>query len=243
MSEEMNRDGRPVAIVTGAGSGIGREVAERLLDGGWTVVLVGRRAAMLDDVVASAAARGMPGRGIAHASDVTRPEDVAALVSVAREAGPIRALVNNAGLAELASIDATDDELVARALAVNVSAPIRLLAAVWDDLRGGTPERPGVLVNVSSRAAADPFPGFLAYAASKSAVESLARSVANEAGEAHVGAWNVAPGAVETPMLRGLFDESMVPREAAMAPDAVASAICRCIDGEAGVPSGATIEP
>jgi NAD(P)-dependent dehydrogenase (short-subunit alcohol dehydrogenase family) len=232
-------DATRVAIVTGAGSGVGRAVAEGLLDEGRTVVLVGRREAPLREV-----AEGHGPRAIVHPADIGDPEAGASVVSVAAaaaaagKAGHLDAVVNNAGLAELAPFAETDDAMLDRSVTVNLLGPIRLLRAAWPHLAASTRGR---IVNVSSMATADPFPGFLAYAATKTGLESVTRSAAGEGADAGIRAWTVAPGAIETPMLRGLFDESVLPREAAMDPATVAALILACLRDERPESSGATI--
>ena len=81
------------------------------------------------------------------------------------------------------------------------------------------------MVNVSSMASIDPFPGFATYAAAKIGVKAVA----------------VAPGAVETPMLRSMFNEQMIPKDKALSPEQVAKIITDCITGERAFTSGETI--
>ena len=231
-----------IAIVTGAGSGLGRAVAEGLLADAWTVVLVGRRAEPLGRMIEAAEARGH-GRAVACTADVGADDAAlrvleAAITAGGGEAGRIDAVVNNAGLAELAAFTETDGATFARSLAVNLLGPVRLLQAAWPHLAASGRGR---VVNISSMATADPFDGFLAYAAAKSGLESVTRSLAREGASVGLEAWTVAPGAIETPMLRGLFDESMVPREAAMAPAEVAAVVLDLLTGRRRAPSGATI--
>ncbi len=93
------------------------------------------------------------------------------------------------------------------------------------------------MVNVSSMASIDPFPGFSIYAASKLAVNMFTRCIAQEG----LRAVAIAPGAVETPMLRGLFDESVIPRDKALDPAEVAKVIVDCITGNRAFESGEVI--
>jgi NAD(P)-dependent dehydrogenase (short-subunit alcohol dehydrogenase family) len=239
----MTDSTRPrIAIVTGAGSGLGRAVAEGLLTEGRTVVLVGRRAEPLQQLARAADALGR-GRAVACTADIAAEDAATRVVQAAidaggGEAGRIDTVVNNAGLAELADFAATDAATFARSLAVNLLGPVRLLQAAWPHLAASGRGR---VVNISSMATADPFDGFLAYAAAKSGLESVTRSLAREGAAAGIEAWTVAPGAIETPMLRGLFDESMVPREAAMTPAEVAEVVLDLLAGRRHAPSGATI--
>ena len=89
----------------------------------------------------------------------------------------------------------------------------------------------GRIVNASSMAAIDPFPGFLAYGASKAALESLTRSINVEGAAAGVVAHTLRLGAVETPMLRGLFSEANLPKADAADPADVAREIAAILAG------------
>src|SRR5690349_13470507 len=92
-------DRQGVALVTGAGRGIGREIALALAGEGWAVGLLGRDRRTLDDVLREIAAQG--GRAVAVPADVTRRDDVRAAVgTVQRDLGPVDLLVSNAGLRE-----------------------------------------------------------------------------------------------------------------------------------------------
>jgi NAD(P)-dependent dehydrogenase (short-subunit alcohol dehydrogenase family) len=182
--------GRTV-IVTGAGSGMGRSIAEQLLASGANVGAVGRREDRL---------RELRGRGDARvalvAADITRPaaaDEVVAAVTTAF--GTVHGLVNNAGLARFAPLQAASDEDLDQLLATNVRAPAALIRAALPHLRA---ER-GAVVNVSSVGGALAMPGRSFYGASKAALNSLTRSLARElAPDVRVNA--VLPGPVDTPM-------------------------------------------
>jgi NAD(P)-dependent dehydrogenase (short-subunit alcohol dehydrogenase family) len=87
----------------------------------------------------------------------------------------------------------------------------------------------------------DPFPGLAIYAASKAALESLARSIKNEGHAYNIKAFNIAPGAVETLMLRSFIDESALPRDKTLSPEAVATVIADCVTGQRDAENGTTI--
>lgn len=226
------------AIVTGAGSGIGRAVALGLARHGYALVLCGRRIVPLDETKALCIAAGSPD---GHSMPVDL-SDSAQAVAVAEKTialwGRVSVLVNNAGCAPLERLGAVQADSVSRAFALNAIAPALMIATVWQSMvkNGG-----GRIVNVSSMATCDPFPGFLAYAASKSSVNSLARSVATEGREVGIKGFAVAPGAVETAMLRSLFDESMIPKEACLTPDDVARVVVECALGRRDDENGSTI--
>lgn len=232
-------NGAPVAIVTGAGSGIGRAVTCLLAAAGWRVALVGRGRAALDRVAQETGSSATE-RMLVLAKDVSRPADARAIVdeTVARW-GRLDAIVNNAGTAPLCDVAATDEALLAQVFAVNAFGPAIIVARAWPIFDR---QRSGVIVNVSSMAAVDPFPGFFVYAASKAAVASLVRSVAREGATIGVRAYAVAPGAVETPMLRAIVSAKELPPSATLEPEAVARVIVDCILGRRAEPSGSTIE-
>lgn len=231
---------RAVSIVTGATSGIGRATARQLAQRGHSVVLVGRREALLQEVASEIAALDPSApRPMVMAADVTDPASAARVIDEAeRTFGRIDALVNNAGDAAVVPIDQSDRELFERMFAVNVYGPAALISRAWPVFKR---QRGGRVVNVSSMASADPFPGFFAYAAAKSAVESLARSCAKEGASMGVRACAVAPGAVETPLLRGMFPPTKLPAAMCLSPEEVARVIAGFVAGERDQESGKTI--
>lgn len=236
----------PAAIITGAGSGIGRATAIRLADAGFRLALVGRNESTLEETLTLIAEQ------VDHAREaITLPADMAdeaQAMSVAdvtvQSFGRLDAIVNNAGMAKLLPIERTTIEEIHASFAVNAFGPALLIARAWPFLcragRDALAAGPCV-VNVSTIGTADPFPGFFLYAAAKCTVESFARSIANEGKEHGVRGYAVAPGAVETGMLRGLFPESMLPRSMTMEPEEIAAVIVQCLLGQRDEPSGATI--
>lgn len=221
------------AIVTGATAGIGLATARLLVARGWRVLAVGRDPGRLDDAMKTLGSAAQPCR-----ADVGKPDGPAAIVQAGLRAfGRIDGLVNNAGVAPLTPIAQHSPELIDRTFATNTIGPAKLIVAAWPHLIATR----GRLVNVSSVAARDPFPGFFAYAASKAAVEMLAVSAAKEGHAAGVRAFAVAPGATETGMFRALFDESAVPRSDVLDPSAVASLIVDCLTGGRDADNGTTI--
>ena len=222
-----------VAIVTGAGSGIGKAVALALGEEGFRLALVGRDADKLRST-----ADGAP-EALLIATDLSEPD--AALMVVDKTVdkwGRVDVLVNNAGVAPLVPIDETTDTLIDETFAINAFAPIRLVAGVWHVFRR---QESGCVVNVSSMAVADPFPGFSVYAASKGAVDALTRSVINEGRVHGIRAFSVAPGAVETPLLRASFSAQAIPPTATLDPRDVARVVVDCIQGRREADLGQTI--
>jgi len=225
---------KKVAIVTGASSGIGRACAEQLSEKGFALALIGRREAPLIDV-----GEAIAGDSLVVTADVGSPSAAGMIVrTVMDEFGRIDALVNNAGYAPLTEIEDTTAEELERVYEVNTLGAGRLILEVWPVMKR---QGSGAIVNVSSMATLDPFPGFFAYAGAKAGVELMARSCAKEGAEHGIVAYAVAPGAVETPMLRNIIDEEMMPPDRTLAPEDVASVIVACVMGERPEASGETI--
>jgi NAD(P)-dependent dehydrogenase (short-subunit alcohol dehydrogenase family) len=182
--------GRTV-IVTGAGTGLGKAIAENLLARDANVVAVGRRESRLRDLHDG-------GRGDLEVigCDITEPGAAGHVVdaSVTRF-GAVHGLVNNAGLARFAPLASATDDDFDRLMAINVRAPAALIRAAVSELRRGD----GAVVNVSSVGGGLTMPGRSFYGASKAALNSLTRSLAKELAP-HIRVNAVLPGPVETPM-------------------------------------------
>jgi NAD(P)-dependent dehydrogenase (short-subunit alcohol dehydrogenase family) len=215
----------PSAILTGAGSGIGQAAAVALAAAGFRLVLVGRRAEALR---ATAAALPAGAEAIIHPADLTEPGAAAGVIAAAEARfGGVDALINNAGTGDLIPLEKTTPADVERAWRVNTFAPAALILAAWPALA----RRKGRIINVSSMASFDPFPGFFAYASSKAGVDMLTISAAKEGAAAGIKAFSVNPGAVETPMLRKSFSEQTLPRDQTLKPEDVAGVIVQLAIG------------
>src|SRR6185437_12115356 len=181
------------ALVTGAGSGIGRAVAIRLSQAGLRVALAGRGA---DALAATAAA--CPGPTLAIAADVTGPPAVDRLFGqVEHHWGPVEVLIASAGVGFSARIEQTGDADWQRMLDVNLTAPFRCLRrAVPAMVAAGW----GRIVVVASIAGKRGSPYIAAYAAAKHGVLGLVRSAAAELAPTGVTVNAVCPAYVDTPM-------------------------------------------
>lgn len=198
------RDGAPVAIVTGAGSGIGAAVARRLADEGWRTVLTGRRREPLEDV-AGADAAVVPG-------DVRDTDHLEKLVAAATERwGRLDGLVLNAGVTVAGAVGGTSDADWELVLETNLTAPFRLARAALPQLL----EARGAIVGVGSIAAEVSGPDLAAYGASKAGLVRLIRSLAVDYGERGLRANVVNPGWTRSEMADAELGELVGP----MGPD------------------------
>jgi 3-oxoacyl-[acyl-carrier protein] reductase len=188
------------AIVTGAGTGIGRAVAHALAGAGASVVLNGRRVELLHAVQAEIEAAG----GIAHVhqGDVSSQTQAMALVEAAKaQFGRVDVLVNNAGKSYDALIlrmkwDALDD-----ALAVNLKSVFYLSSAAGKVMLA---QKSGAIVNISSVVALTGNAGQSAYVAAKAGVLGLTKSLAQEFGSRGIRVNAIAPGFIQTEMTSAL---------------------------------------
>jgi NAD(P)-dependent dehydrogenase (short-subunit alcohol dehydrogenase family) len=182
-----------IALVTGAGRGIGRAVAVGLSTEGLRVALTARST----DELAETAAR-CPGATLTVPADLTDPAAADGVFdAVEAEWGPVEVLVANAGAGHSARVDRTTDEDWQRMLELNLTAPFRCIRRALPPMRAA---RWGRIVVVASRAALVGEPYIAAYTASKHGVLGLVRSVAAELARDGVTANAVCPGYVDTPM-------------------------------------------
>ena len=197
------------AIVTGGASGLGHATARRLAEAGAAVVVVDlpdrEGETLRADAVASLGDRARFVTG-----DVTREETAEEAVAAALEAGPLRVLVNCAGVATPGKLVGREGplsaEVLSRVLAINVVGTVTMMgraaAAMREQELWG--EDRGVIVNTASVAAFDGQIGQIAYAASKGAVHSVTLPAARELASSQIRVVTVAPGLMETPMMAGL---------------------------------------
>lgn len=183
----------PVALVTGAGRGIGRAVAERLSREGYAVGLTARSAEQLEQTAAAC-----PGRTHQVTGDVTDQTDLERVFAeVERELGPVEVLVANAGAGTSASVVKTTDEQWQQMLEINLTAPFRCLRLA---LPGMIERHHGRVVVIASVASKVGEPYISAYTASKHGVLGLVRSAAAETARTGVTVNAICPGYVDTPM-------------------------------------------
>ncbi len=168
--------GKKVALVTGAGSGIGRAVAVALAGDGFDVVLAGRREAELEKTAAEAGSGG--GRTLAVATNVSDPDSVAALFAKLEQAfGRLDVLFNNAGTgAPAVPIDALDYAAWKQVVDVNLNGAFLCAQGAMRLMKSQTP-RGGRIINNGSISAIAPRPFSAAYTATKHALTGLTKSI------------------------------------------------------------------
>lgn len=166
-----------IALVTGAGSGIGRATALGLLQDGWAVVLAGRRAEPLQALVAEAAARGQT--ALAQPTDVTDPDSVQALFAqIEQRFGRLDLLFNNAGVnAPAVPMDELPLDKWFSVLQTNVSGVFLCARAAFGLMRRQSPQG-GRIINNGSISAHTPRPFTAPYTLSKHAVTGLTKALA-----------------------------------------------------------------
>jgi NAD(P)-dependent dehydrogenase (short-subunit alcohol dehydrogenase family) len=173
----MQTTEKKIALVTGAGSGIGRASAVALAAAGFAVVLAGRRPQPLDETAAAIAAAG--GEALAVATDVSVPADVARLFeTIETRFGRLDLLFNNAGMGTGSlPIDEISDELWAKVIGVNLTGTFLATRAAFALMKRQRPQG-GRIINNGSISAYAPRPNSLPYTATKHAISGFTRSMA-----------------------------------------------------------------
>ncbi|WP_315123631.1 SDR family oxidoreductase [Comamonas antarctica] len=180
-----------IALVTGAGSGVGRAAALALLEDGWSVVLAGRRAEPLQALESEAAARGQT--ALAVPTDVTQPDSVEALfAAIEQRFGRLDLLFNNAGVnAPALPIDELPLERWFSVLDTNVTGMFLCARAAFGLMRRQMPQG-GRIVNNGSISAHTPRPFTAPYTLSKHAVTGLTKALALDG-----RAWNIVASQID----------------------------------------------
>jgi len=225
-----------IAIVTGAGSGIGAAIATRLAARGDTVILFGRRADRLEAV-----AKSINGTAIVNPGDVRSREDVQAAVARSEELGGLTHLVNNAGIMPIAPMKHANSDDWRDTLEVNVLGALHTIEAALPGMRS---RASGHIVNISSVAGRNPFPGAAVYSASKAALDSLSEGLRAEAAADHkrggpaIRVTTISPGAVTTNLTESIRDEQTRAgteayydnMRAVLSPDDIANAVMYAVE-------------
>lgn len=223
----------PVAIITGAGRGIGRATAHVLSEKGFRLALIARGEGDLRETAS------LCREAIFFPLDVTdHPALQHAVSQTHARFGQVDAAIHVAGLAPVASVEQMTFKEWDRVLAVNLTAAFALAKFVWPIFKA---QKRGAIVNVSSLAAKDPFPGFLAYGAAKAGINTFDLALAREGASLGIRVHTVAPGATETGMFRSILTAEEYPKEKTMDPIEVARVIGQCVNGDLQHTSGEVI--
>jgi len=182
-----------VALVTGAGRGIGRAIAERLAAEGAKVAALD-----LDEATARATAESIGGIGLRM--DVTDGASVrAAVAEVERRIGPADILVNNAGWDKAEPFVKSTEETWDKVIAINLKGPIRMTRAVLD---GMIERRRGRIVSIGSDAGRVGSSGEAVYSAAKAGIIGFSKTLARELARYQINVNVVCPGPTNTPLLK-----------------------------------------
>ena len=192
-----------VAVVTGAGSGIGEAVTRALLDAGWRVALAGRRTERLDVVAGDRA--GADGTALTVAADVADPTSVTALFdAVHRRWGRVDLLVNNAGtFGPGGTVDEIAVEDWVNAVAINLTGSFLCARAAFAAMRAQAPQG-GRIINNGSISAHVPRPSSAAYTSTKHAITGLTKSLSLDGREFGIACGQIDIGNAATDMTAGI---------------------------------------
>jgi 3-oxoacyl-[acyl-carrier protein] reductase len=187
-----------VAIVTGASSGIGRAIAQRLAQEGATVVVnYGKSADKAKEVVSGIEAKG--GKAVSIQADVSEIADVRRLIeNTMKKFGRLDILVNNAGMFILKALEKTTEDEFDRIFALNAKGPYFAMQEAAKVISDG-----GRIVNISTDGTHMGFAGATAYLGTKGALEQFTKGLAYELAPKGVTVNTVSPGFTDTDMLRG----------------------------------------
>lgn len=237
-------EGSRVALVTGAGRGIGRAVAERL-GGEHRVVVNDLREEAAREVVAAIEAGG--GSAVAAPGDVSEPEDVRGMVAVAREAfGPVEVLVNNAGFLQQKPFVELTVEDWDRMISVHLRGTFLCTSAVLPEMLDAGR---GVVVNVASQLGQIGGVQLSHYSAAKAGIIGLTKTLAREVSAQGVRVNAVAPGPINTELVLGLSDEWRETKAAELPlgrfgePEEVAETVAFLVSDAATLYVGQTLGP
>ena len=213
------------ALITGAGSGIGRATALAFAQAGIHLVLVGRTATKLEHVAAEAATYGVTAQP--YPLDLAQVDRVReAIATIAAEFGPIDILVNNAGMGYTGSLSNTPLEDWQRVIDLNLTSVFQCIQGILPGLRQ---QHRGTIINVASIAGHQVFPDWGAYCVSKFGLVALSKTLAAEERANGIRVVTISPGSVNTPIwdtetVHADFDRTLM-----LTPEIVAQTILHAV--------------
>jgi NAD(P)-dependent dehydrogenase (short-subunit alcohol dehydrogenase family) len=231
-----------IALVTGAGSGIGRACAVALAQVGFKLALAGRRLAPLEDTAATIISAG--GEALAVATDVADAEAVAALFGAVRERyGRLDLLFNNAGGgAPPVPLDELDVDVWRRVVDVNLTGAFLCLREAFRLMKAQDP-RGGRIINNGSISAHVPRPNSVAYTATKHALTGLTKSASLDGRAFDIACGQIDIGNAETDMVRAM-SRGVPQADGAVRPEPVMDVrhVAEAVVYMAGLPLGANVQ-
>ena len=209
------------ALVTGAGSGIGRATALAFAQAGIHLALVGRTQAKLEAVAATVAQHGV--KVGCYPIDLLQVEQVREkIAAIATQFGAIDILVNNAGMGYTATLAATPLADWQRVLTLNLTSVLQCIQGVLPTMRQ---RQQGTIINVSSIAGQQVFPEWGAYCASKFGLVALSKTLAAEERAHGIRVVTISPGSVNTPLWDTDTVHADFDRSSMLTPETVAQSI------------------
>jgi NAD(P)-dependent dehydrogenase (short-subunit alcohol dehydrogenase family) len=226
-------------LITGASRGLGEALARQLADKGANVVLVAREKQALDAVVDSLRAQGKNAHGIV--ADVSNKGEVYPLVGAAQAlVGSIDVVIHNAstlGPLPMPLLAETSCEELAQVLETNLIGPFRITKALLGNM---LLRQRGLVIHLTSDAAANAYPGWGAYGVSKLALEHMGRTFAAELLGSGISFWNIDPGEMNTKMYADALPDA--DKSTLLKPNVVAERIVSMIENAETIKSGSRLE-
>lgn len=238
MAAKKNPESRPACLITGGSSGIGLATAKLFAGKGYDIAICGRDETKLrsakSEIMESASASNHEIRCLTMSIDLTDPDQARTFVKNSIDQFKrVDVFVNNASMAPLASFEEIPEETFEATINIALRSLFYATQIAWKKMKN---QGNGVVVNISSLSAVDPFPGFSLYGACKAWLDLMTHALAVEGKEHGLRVCSIRPGAVETPMLRGLFPD--FPADQCVAPEAIAEVAWGCVNDPAAYPSG-----
>ena len=226
-----NLENQPVCVVTGGTSGIGNAVVRLFADNSYRIATCGRnpeRLASLNDTIATADGHLIQSVDLSDMQQTQRFGQ-----QTLEHFDRVDVLVNNAAVAPLGPLEDITQSTFEEMLNINIRSTFYLTQKFWPRMKR---QGRGVVVNISSLAAVDPFPGFSIYGASKAWIDLMTVALSAEGKDSNVRVCSIRAGAVETPLLRGLFPD--FPADQCVSPEQVAQSVFNCVQQPENFPSG-----